>query len=55
MSTHVRSSIFITSYRCKKEFDKRQDLLERNVDRLCGLAMYFGELFLVLEVSATVA
>ena len=32
------------------EFDKRQELLMNNVDRLCGLAMFFGELFLVLEV-----
>lgn len=37
--------------RCKKEFDKREELLVSNPERLCGLAMFFGELFLVLEVT----
>lgn len=37
--------------RCKVEFDKREDLLNSDVERLCGLSMFFGELFQVLEVE----
>ncbi|XP_053394953.1 polyadenylate-binding protein-interacting protein 1-like [Mercenaria mercenaria] len=37
--------------RIKAEFDKREELLNSNVERLCGLSMFFGELFLVLEVE----
>ena len=50
----IEVSNFYLCYRCKKEFDKRQDLLEKNTDRLCGLAMFFGELFLVLEVRPSI-
>lgn len=37
--------------RCKQEFDKREELLNNNLTRLCGLSMYFGELFLILEIE----
>ncbi|XP_052774116.1 polyadenylate-binding protein-interacting protein 1-like isoform X2 [Mya arenaria] len=37
--------------RCKLEFDKREQLLSQDVQRLCGLAMFFGELFLTLEIE----
>ncbi|XP_052274328.1 polyadenylate-binding protein-interacting protein 1-like isoform X2 [Dreissena polymorpha] len=37
--------------RCKKEFDIRETLLDNNIDRLCGLSMFIGELFLILEIE----
>ncbi|XP_060600861.1 polyadenylate-binding protein-interacting protein 1-like [Ruditapes philippinarum] len=37
--------------RCKSEFVRRQELLNNNLERLCGLSMFFGELFLVLEIE----
>ncbi|KAL4235831.1 Polyadenylate-binding protein-interacting protein 1 [Mactra antiquata] len=37
--------------RCQQEFLKREELLSSNLERLCGLSMFFGELFLVLEVE----
>lgn len=37
--------------RCKADFDRREELLNTNLDRLCGLSMFFGELFLVLELE----
>ena len=37
--------------RCKQEFDKSEDLMRSDIERLCGLSMFFGELFLILEVG----
>jgi len=53
LKNHTMFSPFRGWYlkRCQTEFEKRDQLINTDKERLCGLAMYFGELFLVLEIE----